>query len=163
VDARAVASAGLLPGIAPGLAIGMRAPLRDWLSAAADLYFWPEQETKLLGARFAFGLTAVALGACVVPVQAAPVGLEVCGGGWIGSVHAVVFELQPTAPGDRLWSAASASARLFVPIGPTRISLGVLGMTPFTRHRFVASGQDQTIFQQTTVTGSAELGLGLRF
>jgi hypothetical protein len=163
LDARAALSSGLLPGAAPGFVLGAQLPIVQWLSTAFDLRFFPEQETSAEGARYAFGLSAAALGLCIEALQQPALGLSLCGLGQLGAIHAVVYDLQPTAPGDRLWAAASAKLQLHVPIGRVRLALAGLLTAPFTRHAFKASGRDDTIFRQPAIAFGGELGVGLRF
>jgi hypothetical protein len=163
VDVRALLSAGLLPGLAPGVALGAELPMHSRLSASTELRYWPEQATRALDSRFAFGLTALALGLCLETLRGRALGLALCAAGQLGAIHAVVFDLPPTEPGQRFWAAASAKAQLYLPLGPTRISIALLGAAPITRHHFRAIGQDETIFRQSAVVAAGELGLGMRF
>jgi hypothetical protein len=163
LDARALLQAGLLPGLAPGFVLGAEVPLLAWLGVTVDLRYWPEQQTEAMDERFAFGLTAASLGPCFEALPGSRVGLSLCGLGQLGSIHAVVYDLEPTAPGDRLWAAAAAKVQLYAVLDRWRLVLAGTATAPFTRHRFKASGRDETIFRQDTVAFGGELGVGLRF
>jgi hypothetical protein len=163
LDGRALAAVGLLPGLALGGVLSADVGLNQTFDLTAALLYLPEQETRKLDARFAFGLTTLSLGGCAQALGRKRLGLQLCATGLLGSIHAVVYDLEPTAPGDRVWVAAAAEARLHATIGRARISLGALGTLPFTRHRFKAMGQNDTIFRQNVVAIGGLLGLGVGF
>jgi hypothetical protein len=164
VDLRAVASAGLLPGFAPGIAIGTDLALARWLSLSAALSYWPEQKQRSGSGAIAFGLSAVSLGACSEPVAFDALGVALCAGALLGSIHSVIYQLIPTAPGDRLWSGLSAGARIYAPRKATvRVSFALDALAPLTRQRFTVGGQPGTAFRQSAVALDAQLGLGVRF
>ena len=164
LDARALASLGLLPGGALGVGLAGEARLFERLAAALGLDFWPERETAAGSGHFAFGLAAASLGLCVDLVRARVVGLAACGGGMLGSIHAVVLDLPPTGAGDRLWAAVRAGARLALPeASRVRLSFGLEAIAPFTRHRFTVRNVPGQVFRQSPVALHASLGAGLRF
>jgi hypothetical protein len=75
----------------------------------------------------------------------------------------VVFELEPTVPGDRLWGALSAAAELHARIASRfRISLAAQALAPLTRHRFTVRTRG-AVFRQTAVAPGAQLGVGVAF
>jgi hypothetical protein len=165
VDLRAIASTGLLPGFAPGVTLGADLELARWLALSAALAYWPEQKAdgRPNGA-VGVGLSAASLVACAEPVALPPFGTALCAGALLGSIHTVVYELIPTAPGDRLWSALSAGVRVYAPREtPVRVSLAFDALAPLTRHRFTVGGQPGTVFRQHALALSAQLGLGLHF
>src|SRR5262249_10657912 len=138
--------------------------LTRWLAVSAGLAYWPEQKTDARRGAIALGLTAASASACAEPVQLPALGTALCAGALLGSIHTVVYDLIPTAPGDRLWGALSAGARAWLPrSGKLRVSLGVDAVAPLTRHRFTVGGQSGSVFRQSVVAASAQLGLGLRF
>jgi hypothetical protein len=164
VDLRGLASAGLLPGFAPGVGLSADLALSSWLTLSAALAYWPEQKKSAGSGAIAFGLSAASLAACGEPVALAAVGVAACAGAWLGSLHSVIYELIPTAPGDRLWSALSAGARIYAPrAAPVRASLALDALAPLTRQRFTVGGQPGTAFRQSAVAFHAQLGLGVRF
>jgi hypothetical protein len=164
VDLRAIASAGLLPGFAPGVALSADLALSSWFSLSAALSHWPEQKKSSGSGAIAFGLSAASLAACAEPVALDAVGVAACAGAWLGSLHSVIYELIPTAPGDRLWSALSAGARIYAPrASAVRASLALDALAPLTRQRFTVGGQRGTAFRQGAVAFHAQLGVGVHF
>jgi hypothetical protein len=164
LDARGLASLGLLPGAALGVGLAGEARFARRLAAVVGLDFWPERETAGAGGHFAFGLAAASLGMCADLLRLRLVGLGLCAGGMLGSMHAVVLDLPPTGPGDRLWTAIRAGARLFVPgTSLLRASFGVEAIVPFTRHRFTVRDEPDHVFRQSAVALHASLGVGLGF
>jgi hypothetical protein len=161
-DLRGVLARGLLPGLNPGVALGVELRSAYRVGAIADVYYFPEQRARLEGSSFAFGMTAFALGTCVEALRRA-VGLSVCAAGQLGTVHSVVFDLPAIKPGPRLWAAASLGARLTIPLGPLRVFAAVHGTAPITRLRFRASGVERSVFRQSAIAASGELGVGLHF
>jgi hypothetical protein len=165
VDLRAIASGGLLPGFAPGLSLAVELELARWLALSAGLAYWPEQKAdgRPNGA-VGVGLSAGSIAACAEPVALPPLGTALCAGALLGSIHTVVYELIPTAPGDRLWTALSAGVRVYAPrAAPLRVSMALDALAPLTRHRFTVGGQTGTVFRQRALALSAQLGLGLHF
>jgi len=159
-----LASVGLLPGGALGIGLLGELGLAERVSASVALDYWPERETAGAGGHFAFGLTAASLGLCGNLVRLPVVGLALCAAGMLGSVHAVVLDLEPTGPGDRLWAAARAGARLWIPeAGPLRAAFGLEAILPFTRHRFTVRDEPGDVFRQSAVALHTSLGAGLRF
>ena len=159
-----LASVGLLPGGALGLGLLGELGLVERLSALVALDYWPERETAGAGGHFAFGLTAASLGLCANLLRVPLAGFALCGGGMLGSVHAVVLDLEPTGPGDRLWAAFRGGARLWIPEASTlRAVLGLEAIVPFTRHRFTVRDEPGDVFRQSAVALHASLGAGLRF
>lgn len=159
-----LASVGLLPGGALGVGLLGELELMRRLSAIVAVDYWPEQETAGGGGHFAFGLTAASLGLCTNLVRLRLAGLALCGGGMLGSVHAVVLDLEPTGPGDRLWGAVRAGARLWIPEASVlRAAFGLEAIVPFTRHRFTVRDEPGDVFRQRAVALHASLGVGLRF
>jgi hypothetical protein len=164
LDARGLVSVGLLPGAALGVGLAGEARFARRLAAVAGIDFWPERETAGAGGHFAFGLAAASLGMCADLLRLRLVGLGLCAGGMLGSVHAVVLDLPPTGPGDRLWAAIRAGARLFVPgTSLVRASFGLEAIVPFTRHRFTVRDAPSDVFRQAPVALHASLGVGLGF
>lgn len=164
VDLRAIASGGLLPGFAPGITLAAELELARWLALSAALAYWPEQKTDAPGGAAAFGLSAGSLAACAEPVRLEALGAALCAGALLGSIHTVVYELIPTGPGDRLWGAFSAGARVYAPRAELlRVSFALDALAPLTRHRFTVRGHEDSVFRQPTLALSAQLGIGLHF
>jgi hypothetical protein len=165
VNVHALGSAGLLPGEpALGASLSADLPVHGPWGARAGLSYWPERTTETLGGRFGFGLTAGSLAACIHALPDGAVGASACAGGWLGSIHAVVYQLEPTAPGDRLWGGLSLAAELHARLGRSfRLSLGAQALAPATRHRFTVRARAGAVFRQSPVTGTALLGAGVSF
>jgi hypothetical protein len=99
VDVRAAGDFGLLPeGLAPGLGMIVDLPIAGALGARAGLTYWPERETAAADGRFAFGLSAAALGACAPFLPRGALGVALCAAGTRGAV----FRQQAVAPGVQL-------------------------------------------------------------
>jgi hypothetical protein len=164
VSAEVIASFGLLPGTAWGVGLDARVPLVWRLALATGIAFFPERELTTLGGRFGFGLTTTALGLCVDAFPPATLGLDLCAQAELGSIHAVVYQLQPTGPGDRLWGAAAASGNFYLrPWRNMRISLGFGASLPIAAYRFSVRGRTQPAFAQAALAGSALVGIGVGF
>jgi len=122
----------------------------------------PEQATD--AGDFSFGLTAGWLGLCGELAAGERATVAICGNVLAGAVHAVVFQLEPTTPGDRPWAGAGLSARAEIRLaGPFVLDLGVEGVAPLTRPRFFVENHADTVFQEPVVGGIAFGGLGLSF
>ena len=84
-----------------------------------------------------------------------------CGDVAAGVIHAVVFDLEPTRPGDRPWmgvsTTAKASLRLF---GPVTAEMGGGAIAPVLRQRFLVEGRTAAVFEEATLGGIGLLGLG---
>ena len=159
---RVGAGFGLLPQITAGVALAGHVSLGARVDLAAEALWMPEARTD--DARFSFGLTALSLGACFVPVRADSVDLAACAAIWGGALHAVVFDLQPASPGDYPWVAASAAPRLRVRLGPhVHLEAGAHLLFPITRPPFTVSGWKDPVFRQSPVTGLPFVGLGANF
>jgi hypothetical protein len=150
---------GLLPQAAAGVGLSAAVAIADWASATVGAVYWPEVHT--VAGDFAFGLTAGWVGGCARS-GGARAGLSVCGKVLFGAIHSVVFALEPTEPGDRPWAggALSAQARLRL-FGPVIAELGIEGIAPMTRDRFLVHGRSDLVFQQEPVTGVGFGGLGV--
>jgi hypothetical protein len=168
VTARWVGSAGVLPAVSFGFALGVDAYLHARLRLAASAVFLPEVGTARLspGAlpNYAFGAGAVALAAGIDVVRNDRVAFGAYAGVLAAITHAVVYNLEPVSPGDRVWAAITLGVRLAVRIvGPLVAEAGLDAMVPVVRHRFRVEGAAMdTVFLQSVVAGTGYLGLGLR-
>jgi hypothetical protein len=124
------------------------------------MLFLPEVRTS--DGRFGFGLTTAWLGACLAPWRGARGGASLCGSLFLGAIHAVVYTLEPTRPGDQLWigAALTPAAQLRL-VGPLVAEIGTDIVLPFTRQVFTVGGEPNQVFQQSKVAGVGFLGLGL--
>jgi hypothetical protein len=160
VTARAIGSVGLLPSPAPGAAWSAEFPAARAFQATVGVIYLPETRTG--GDAFAFGFTAAWLGGCAQAWGERRVSLSVCGEVLLGAMHAVVFALEPTHPGDRFWSGASLAGQVrWRVVGPFVLELGVQGLLPFARPRYLVSGQPGTVFQEAAAGGAAFVGAGV--
>ncbi len=161
VAVRAVAAFGLLPGAAPGFALSTDVPLTRFVHGTAGAEYLPERRTS--DGAFAFGMTAAWLGACVRPLDSSSASLSFCATGQAGGIHAVVFSLTPTRPGDQVWAGASVGGVLRVRlVGPLETEIGGEAVVPLTRYPFAVKG-GSTVFQQDPVAGVAYAGAGMSF
>ena len=162
VTARAVLGTGILPSASPGFAWSAEAPAERVLVGSAGVLYFPEVRTAARD--FAFGLTAAWLGACAQAWGGRPVSLAVCAKVLLGALHAVVYQLEPTEPGDRFWSGASLAGQArFRIVGPLVLEVGGELLVPITRQRFMVSGQSAPVFQESAagVAGFAGLGVSI--
>jgi hypothetical protein len=162
VTARALVAAGVLPGAAPGAAMSAEGPVERTFQATAGMLYLPEVRTA--SRDFAFGLTAGWLGVCAKPWAEGRVAIALCGKFLLGAIHSVVYTLEPTGPGDRLWTGASLSlgARFRI-AGPVVAELGGEGLVPFpfTRYQFQVTGHDGSVFHEQSVAWFAFAGVGV--
>jgi hypothetical protein len=156
---RALMGAGLLPQASAGLGLSAEMAIARPLYASVGAAYWPEVRTP--AGDVAFGITAGWAGGCV-RADGARTGASLCGKLLLGAIHSVVFTLEPTEPGDRLWAGAalSAQARLRL-LGRLIAELGVEGIVPVTRDPFLVQGRSAPVFQQAPIAGVAFAGLGL--
>jgi hypothetical protein len=159
---RAGAGVGLLPGVAPAISLAVEVGVAKAAQITGGALWMPD--VRASDARFAFGLTAFALGACVALVGRPRVDLAACGAFWAGALHAVVFDLTPVDPGQHAWAAAEVSPRLRVRIaGPLHAEVGVHLMVPLVRQPFTVTGFAAPVFQQAPVALLPFAGLGAFF
>jgi hypothetical protein len=160
VTARALVAAGVLPAAAAGAAFSAEGPTGRPVEGSAGVVYWPEVRTS--SRDFAFGLTAGWLGACARPRQASRASVSLCAKAYVGAIHSVVYALEPTEPGDRIWTGAAVSlaARLRL-VGPVVAELGGEMLVPITRQRFKVQGESALVFQEWAVTGFGFVGVGV--
>ncbi|MBI5532842.1 MAG: hypothetical protein HY898_09020 [Deltaproteobacteria bacterium] len=162
VTLRGGGALGLLPGatIAAGLS-GSIPIARGWLVAGHALW---AAESKPADQRFAFGLTAFGLGACYEPESSRWLQTGACAGAWLGSIHAVVYEIRPTDPGGRVFSALSLSpfarGRLY---GPLHAQVGVEMFVPTERRAFTVTGWQDPVWRQPSAALFGYGGVGMHF
>jgi hypothetical protein len=153
---------GLLPRVAGGLSLAGHVSLARAVELTGEALWMPEARTD--DARFAFGLTAFSLGACVPVVRLASADFAACAAIWGGALHAVVYALEPETPGDYAWAAASAAPRLRLRLGErVHAELGAHLLVPLTRRPFVIAGVADPVFRQAPVTLLPFAGLGANF
>jgi hypothetical protein len=153
---------GLLPGVAPAISLAARLAVARSVQVSGEALWMPEARAS--DARFAFGLSAFALGACGSLLRRERVDLAACGALWGGAVHAVVYGLTPTGPGDRAWAAAEVSARLRIRvIGRLHVEVSTPVLVPLVRQPFTVTGLADPVFQQAPVALLPTVGVGASF
>jgi hypothetical protein len=121
-------------------------------------------EVHASDARFSFGLSAFALGACGEAVRRGPADLALCGALWAGALHAVVSALTPLTPGDRPWVGVEGAPRLRIRLwGRLHAELSIHFIVPLVRPPFTVVGLPAPVFQQAPVTALGLAGLGASF
>ncbi len=153
---------GLLPQPAPGLDLAGQVAVASRVQVGGEALWLPEARTS--DGHFGFGLTALALGACVTALRIRVADLSGCASFWAGALHAVVYDLTPATPGDWFWAAASLTPRFRLSLTPRlHAELGVHLIVPVTARPFDVMGWKSPAFQETPVTSLPFLGLGANF
>ncbi|AUX41310.1 hypothetical protein SOCE26_027200 [Sorangium cellulosum] len=175
--ARGLAVHGIFPDVAPGIAVS-----GEWsvlphggsflppITLSIGLMWLPEQRgpTQRLG----FGLTAGWAGVCVEAIHGPAVVLGVCGRGFLGSIHAVVYgsagdeapAFNPLNPGGFPWFGGAVGGRFAVRVvGPLRLETGIDLIVP-NRYKWTQEGNTaKPLFSQPPVAGSIFGGVGVTF
>jgi hypothetical protein len=90
--------------------------------------------------------------------------LRTCGGASLGLVHATLVSGDRAQPGERAWLAAELGLDLGVPLTRSlAVSIGLRGIVPLTRYRFVVEGTGGELFHQAAVAAMAHAALELNF
>ena len=159
---------GLLPGVAPGA--GLAATADVWRRAAVGVstVFFPERRTAAPDDGFAFGLAYAQLVGCFVLTHSVDdVRWELCAGGTVGVLHAVVFSAEPFGPSQRWTFAAAELTRVIIPwFGAAALEIGVEATQPLPRRAFFVVGRPpgmDTVFTQPVSTFTGWMGVGLRW
>jgi hypothetical protein len=159
---RASLATGLLPTMAPGAEVVMSASPSQWILPNVSALLVAEQKTS--DGQFAFGLTALGLGVCVQPSRRQFFWMRACASALAGSLHSVVFELQPTRPGQRFWAGGALSPALrLAAFGDAFVELGGELIVPLTRESFTVGGRRDPVFRQQLLAFRGFLGAGLDF
>ncbi len=165
VALRALVSPNLLPQAALGAALTVS--LRgDLLGANVGAVFYPERTLVKDDASLGFGLSAAFLSGCLWPRRRDPQ-IWSCLGAQLGALHTVVYSPLPSAPGDRVWAAASSELGVRQSLGErVFIEAGATALFPLVRHRFAigadAGGESRLAFEQRGAIVEGFLGFGLR-
>ena len=174
VSAFAGAGWGLVPGVAPAGGLAATIDVANAFALGVAAVFIPEQRTDPPDDGFAFGMTYGELVGCYLPLaHLAPtvsVRLELCAGGTVGLLHAVVFSGIPTDPGQRWTFGAAELTRFIIPISPIfegLVAESALEATqPLPRRAFFVEGRPpgmDTVFTQPVVTLAGWAGVGVRW
>ncbi len=161
--ARFVLGLGLLPKASAGFALGVDGALSPRFRWSAGVFVLPE--TRVEDGTFAFGLSAASLAGCVLPLTYSHFEAALCGGAKAGVIHAVVYTLQPTTPGDRLWVAADVSLELRFPVESWVFEVTADAIAPITRYRFQIESRpaDEWVFREALPSALFGIGIGRRF
>ena len=82
----------------------------------------------------------------------------------VGATHIVIYERQPTQPGEVLSLAASAMLGAELKLaGPFFLEVGAQALVPILRHRFVVEGRESTVFRESAVGMVGYGGAGFQF
>jgi hypothetical protein len=163
ITARFVMGVGLLPKVAPGFGLAASGRVVTRVRWAIGTYLLPEQQTS--DRTFGFGLGALFVSGCASPVLATHFDLGLCLGLHAGVIHAVVYELLPTAPGDRAWVAGAGTLSVRVPLGSWVLQATADVVLPATRYRFRIETRpaNDWVFRQELPSGLFSVGFGRRF
>lgn len=153
---------GVLPRLAPGVALRLGGPLSEVLRWGVGMHLYPQVRTS--DSDFAFGLTSVSLSLCAEVAPHERLRLGACLSPMVGVIHGVVFEPEPTFPGDRPWLGLSTDAAAALRLaGPLWLRLDVGVLWSLLRQVFTVRGRDEPAFQQDLVGLHASLSLALNF
>jgi hypothetical protein len=154
---RGLAAVGLLPEVAPGVAVSS-AIGQQRIRFSVGLSYFPE---VALDSRFSFGLSTVNAGLCGDLVKARSISAGLCGDLHAGAMHAVVRQLQPLHPGDRMFSALGLGPRLgWRAWAPFFVQGGVTVLVALMRPQFAIQGVDTPVFEPRPVSAVGFIGVG---
>jgi hypothetical protein len=160
VTIRGVFAGGLLPSASPGVEVAGKLSVSGALHAAVGALFLPEVRTA--AADLSFGLTAAWAGACADAWSGPWGAVSLCATAMLGAIHAVVYVLEPTTPGEQLWAGVGVTPGIRVRIaGPVIGEAGGELVVPATRQQFTVGGRPGVAFQEPPVAGVGFLGIGL--
>lgn len=146
----AAADLGLLPQTGAAALFAAQVAVSHRAQITGEGLWMPERRTT--DGRFGFGLSAFGLGGCFRVVPGSVADLGACGSLWGGALHAVVYQLMPTQPGDRAWVATALTSRLRLAFGAhVHAELGVHFFVPLLRQPFTVTGESATVFQEPPV------------
>ena len=155
------AGVGLVPGVVPLVALRVRANVGEHVQVGLGAHFAPESRRDGVG----YALTSGALEACVVPWTAAR-WLRWCGDVHVGAFQVFVHaaELAPVEVGAFPWAGAGTGPGLSLPIaGSLHLDAALSALVPLVRRQAFLRGQAEPMWEQSVVTGRADLGLGASF
>jgi hypothetical protein len=165
VSLRGQVSGGLVPDASPGvgLAFGVR-PSARWGFAASAWYTAPQTARRGVG-DFELGLTRGTLALTFDAVSGKHARLILAVGPSLGAFHLAIREPVPvTDPGDFWFASAELAASLQLAVSKAVfLDLGVSSLIPLLRQQFSVREQNEPVWEQPLVAGTAHAGLGLRF
>jgi hypothetical protein len=154
-------AAGILPGAALGVAMGTEVLPAGWpFLVTAGLAYFPERASDIAGV--AFGLSTGWLGVCAEPLNRPRVEGLLCSQVFLGAFHSSVSNTQALQNGDRIWSAASLSARLRLRMASQVFAeLGGEALAPLQTPGYGVVGGASPSFHEAQVCADAFVGVGL--
>lgn len=155
------ASVGLVPGVVPVVSLRVRANVGERMEIGVGAHFLPESQQDGLG----YALTSGSIEGCFVPSLAAR-WLRWCADAQLGAFHVFVHaaELAPVEVGVFPWAGIGTGPALSLPIaGPLHLDASLSALVPIARRQAFLRGQTDPIWEQSIVTGQADLGLGASF
>jgi hypothetical protein len=165
MSARGQISGGLVPAVSPGLGLSFGArPGARWGFALSGSYAAAQLAEGDAGS-VEVGLTRATLALTFDAVSSRSARLVLGAGPSLGALHVGVREPTPvTDAGDFWFVAAELDVALQVAVSKALfVELGGAGLLPLRRQEFLARGQDQPIWGQPALSGTAWAGLGARF
>ncbi len=155
------ASVGLVPGVVPMVSLRVRANLGERVEIGVGGHFLAESQQDGLG----YALTSGGVEGCFVPSLAVR-WLRWCADVQVGAFQVYVHaaELAPVEVGAFPWAGAGTGPALSLPItGPLHLDASISALVPLARRQAFLRGQTDPIWEQSVVTGHADLGLGASF
>lgn len=154
-------TAGVVPGPSDVATLRVSLPVGRRAELGVGMTYFRESRSG----DFAFGVTAGELRGCVDPwgIRGLP---RFCGAMLVGAFEANVRagNLTPVEVGTFAWAAAEIGPALSAPlIGPLRLETGASAIIPIVRRQGFLRGSPDAVWEQSTVGGRVELGLGLIF
>lgn len=165
VQAGAVSTLDMIPGLATGFEVRTDARLYDVLRGHIGAIFLPEQRTsESTVARFGLSLAAAMIGLGIESPPVGPFLFSIDASIALGTLTVSVVAPMPTDPGVHFWSAALVRGRVsLVPIEPLIVSVGVGLLVPFVSHSFRVEGHSQPDWTPAPIAPVFDAGLGVRF
>jgi hypothetical protein len=155
--------ATMLGNVLPRTSFGAGVEGQLKLGSHASLAVGGQVQPEIRDGDYAFGLSAGTVGGCAGALLGQRIRVEGCGRVLMGGIHAVVYRLEPTEPGQRIWVAAGLGTNVHVQvIGPFGIEGSVFGLGSLVRPRFFVSGTNATVFEVPALGVGATLGLFAR-
>lgn len=155
---------GILPGPAAGVSLRVGGAIHGRFGWQVAATYLPELRTSPPDDGFAFGWTALSAGGCVDVVRVARGSVVGCVSLVLAGMHAVVYRPAPEVPGDRVWGAASASARATLSLaGPWVLTAEASLLIPFSPFQYAVAGRSTLAFEQSPVAGVGVISTGVSF
>ena len=160
---------GLLPGVAPGAGLAATADVsrRAAVGVCPPCSSPNAERRRPTTASPSAWRTPSWWAASWSPAPTARVRWELCAGGTVGVLHAVVFSAEPTGPGQRWTFAVAELTRVIVPLlGAAALEIGVEATQPLPRRAFFVVGRPagmDTVFTQPVSAFTGWMGVGLRW